>query len=181
MLGQAGIVPDLIRAANLDETPLKGELPRSYALRLATEKAASVAAKQRELYPAGPALVLGADTVVAAGRRILPKPDDAEGVRACLSLLSGRQHQVMTAVAVVLPDGVVRTRVAVTRVAFKRLLPAEIQAYVDCREGQGKAGGYAIQGRAEVFVRQINGSYSNVVGLPLYETVQMLRGAGYGG
>lgn len=180
LLGQAGIVPDLIRAANLDETPLKGELPRLYALRLAAEKASSVAAKYRELYPNAPALVLGADTVVAAGRRILPKPEDGAGVQVCLELLSGRQHQVMTAVAVVLPDGDVRTRIVVTRVVFRRLMACDIQTYVDCREGQGKAGGYAIQGRAEVFVRQLNGSYSNVVGLPLCETVQLLNGLGYG-
>ncbi|MDR3526605.1 MAG: Maf family protein [Rhizomicrobium sp.] len=181
LLAQAGIVPDLIRAANLDETPLKGELPRAYALRLASEKAVSVAVKYKALKPSAPALVLGADTVVAAGRRILPKPEDAAGVRDCLKLLSGRAHQVKTAVALVLPDGVVRTRIVVTRVVFRHLSNAEIEAYVDSREGQGKAGGYAIQGRAEIFVRGLNGSYSNVVGLPLCETVGLLRGCGYGG
>lgn len=181
LLEQAGIVPDHIRAASLDETPLKGELPRAYALRLAVEKAEAVAIKIRELYPSVPYLVLGADTVVAAGRRILPKPEDGAGVRDCLKLLSGRQHQVMTAVAVVLPEGEVRTRLVVTRVAFRRLTEAEIEYYVDFREGQGKAGGYAIQGRAEIFVRALNGSYSNVVGLPLCETVQLMRGSGYGG
>ncbi len=180
-MAQAGIAPDLIRAANLDETPLPGELPRASALRLAAEKAVSVAVKYNSLKPSTPALVLGADTVVAAGRRILPKPEDAAGVRDCLTLLSGRAHQVKTAVALVLPDGVVRTRIVVTRVLFRHLSAAEIEAYVDSREGQGKAGGYAIQGRAEIFVRGLNGSYSNVVGLPLCETVALLRGCGYGG
>ncbi len=178
LLAQAGITPDLIRAAGLDETPLKGELPRVYAMRLAAEKAETVAAKYRETHPM---LVLGADTVVAAGRRILPKPEDDAGVRACLNLLSGRQHQVMTAVALVLPGGELRRRIVVTRVAFRRLSTAEIEKYVDCREGLGKAGGYAIQGRAEVFVSRLNGSYSNVVGLPLAETVLLLRGSGYAG
>jgi septum formation protein len=180
LLAQAGITPDLIRAASLDETPRKDELPRLYALRLAAEKAESVAAKYRETHPEG-AYVLGADTVVAAGRRILPKPEENEGVRACLKLLAGRQHQVMTAVALVLPNGDIRSRLVVTRVAFRRLTAAEIEKYVDCREGLGKAGGYAIQGRAEIFVNRLNGSYSNVVGLPLCETVQLLRGNGFAG
>ena len=178
LLAQAGITPDLIRAASLDETPVKGELPRVYAARLAAEKAEAVAAKYRAGHSGQ--MVLGADTVVAAGRRILPKPEDNAGVRTCLKLLSGRQHQVMTAVALVLPDGAVRHRLVVTRVAFRRLADAEIEKYVDCREGLGKAGGYAIQGRAEVFVTRLNGSYSNVVGLPLCETVQLLKGCGYG-
>jgi septum formation protein len=176
LLAQVGITPDLIRAASLDETPLKGELPRIYAMRLAAEKAETVAVKYRETHAM---LVLGADTVVAAGRRILPKPEDDAGVRACLNLLSGRQHQVMTAVALILPNGELRRRMVVTRVAFRRLTAAEIEKYVDCREGLGKAGGYAIQGRAEVFVARLNGSYSNVVGLPLAETVLLLRGSGY--
>jgi len=180
LLAQAGITPDLIRAASLDETPLKGELPRVYALRLAAEKAQSVAAKYRELYPAAPMFVLGADTVVACGRRILPKPEDNDGVRACLEMLSGRRHQVMTAVALVLPDGALRTRTVLTRVSFRRLTTREIERYVDSREGIGKAGGYAIQGGAEVFVAALNGPYSNVVGLPLAETVLLLRGCGYG-
>jgi septum formation protein len=125
-------------------------------------------------------LVLGADTAVACGRRILPKAEDAETVRACLTLLSGRRHQVITAVAVAAPGHDIRTRIVVTAVAFRRLSAAEIETYVQSREGEGKAGGYAIQGRAEVFVRRINGSYSNVVGLPLAETVLLLRGCGYG-
>jgi septum formation protein len=178
LLAQAGITPDLIRAASLDEMPLKGELPRVYALRLAAEKAGTVADKYRETHLEG-VFVLGADTVVAAGRRILPKPEENDGVRACLKLLAGRQHQVMTAVALIVPSGEVRTRLVVTRVAFRRLTAAEIEKYVDCREGLGKAGGYAIQGRADAFVTRLNGSYSNVVGLPLCETVQLLRGNGY--
>lgn len=178
LLAQAGIVPDLIKAPAVDETPLKGELPRLYALRLAEEKAVTVAAKHREHHHN--VFVLAADTVVACGRRILPKPEENAGVRECLELLSGRQHQVMTAVALVAPDGALRTRISLTRVAFRRLSAIEIDNYVDCREGLGKAGGYAIQGRAEVFVRGLNGSYSNVVGLPLAETVLLLRGCGYG-
>jgi len=174
LLAQVGITPDAIRAAAIDETPLKGELPREHALRLAIEKARAVAAKHPAM------LVLAADTVVACGRRILPKAEDAEAVRACLKLLSGRQHRVLTAVAVAVPGGTLRTRTVMTSVAFRRVSDAEIEAYVDSREGEGKAGGYAIQGRAEVFVRRINGSYSNVVGLPLAETVAMLRGCGYG-
>lgn len=181
LLAQVGITPDLIRAAALDETPRKGELPREYALRLAGEKAETVAANCRGTHPSLSMYVLGADTVVASGRRILPKPEKNEGVRACLQLLSGRQHQVLTAVALITPSGDLRRRLVVTRVAFRRLSTAEIEAYVDCREGLGKAGGYAIQGRAEVFVARLNGSYSNVVGLPLAETVLLLRGSGYAG
>ncbi len=176
LLAQAGIVPDEIRAAAVDETPLKGELPRAHALRLACDKARFVAAKRQ----GAPMLVLGADTVVACGRRILPKAEDAETVRACLELLSGRRHQVLTAVAVAAPGKEIRTRIVDTAVVFRRLSAAEIETYVQSREGEGKAGGYAIQGRAEVFVRRINGSYSNVVGLPLVETVSLLRGCGYG-
>ena len=179
LLAQAGIVPVAVRAAAIDEDPLKGELPRVYAMRLARAKAAAVAAKYRELHPGSAVFVLGADTVVACGRRILPKPQDNAGVRDCLKLLSGRQHQVLTAIALIGPGETLRTRIAVTRVAFRRLTAGEIESYVDCREGLGKAGGYAIQGRAEVFVRHINGSYSNVVGLPLGETVALLRGCGY--
>jgi len=180
LLAQAGIAPDLIRAAAIDETPRKAELPRIYALRLAQAKAEAVCAKHREPHTVARMFILAADTVVACGRRILPKPEDNDGVRDCLKRLSGRQHQVLTAIALIAPDGTLRTRIAVTRVAFRRLTLAEINSYVDSREGIGKAGGYAIQGRAEVFVRHINGSYSNVVGLPLTETVLLLRGCGYG-
>jgi septum formation protein len=173
LLAQAGIAPDEIHAAAIDETPLKGELPRLHALRLACEKVRIVAAEHPGM------LVLAADTVVACGRRILPKPENAQTVRACLELLSGRRHQVVTAVAVASPGQKIRTRIVVTAVAFRRLSVAEIETYVQSREGEGKAGGYAIQGRAEVFVRAISGSYSNVVGLPLAETVALLRGCGY--
>ena len=179
LLAQAGIVPDSIHAAAVDETPLPGELPRAHALRLAAEKASVVAAKLAETNPRSQALVLAADTVVACGRRILPKAEDAETVRFCLKLLSGRRHQVMTAVALLLPDGTLRSRTVLTRVSFRRLSTHEIERYVDSREGIGKAGGYAVQGLAEMFVRHINGSYSNVVGLPLAETVILLRGCGY--
>jgi septum formation protein len=174
-LAQAGIVPAAVRGASLDETPKKHELPREYAIRLASAKAEAVRASWQN----GPALFLAADTVVACGRRILPKAENEAQVRACLALLSGRRHQVMTAIAVALPDGPVRQRLAMTRVQFARLSDTEIEAYARTREGEGKAGGYAIQGRAEIFVRAINGSYSNVVGLPLTETLGLLRGCGF--
>jgi len=168
LLGQAGVVPARIIAPEVDETPEKGELPRVHALRLAVAKAEAVAAQAPE------ALVLAADTVVALGRRILPKAESPEDVERCLRLLSGRRHQVITAVAVAVPGAKLRTRVVMTRVAFKQLTPQEIADYAACGEGEGKAGGYAIQGRAEAFVRFINGSYSNVVGLPLYEAMGLL-------
>ena len=174
LLAQAGIVPDAIAPASIDETSKKHELPRVYAERLAAEKAraASLAWKNK------PALILAADTVVALGRRILPKAEDDAQVRECLSLLSGRRHQVITAVALLDAHGKLRKRTVVTRVSFARLSATDIQSYLDCREGVGKAGGYAIQGRAEIFVRQISGSYSNVVGLPLFETIALLKGCG---
>ena len=158
--------------ADIDESVRKNEQPRLHALRLASEKARAVAAKQQ-------GFILAADTVVACGRRILPKAQSDDDVRACLELLSGRRHQVLTAVALVTPDGKLRTRVAMTRVSFLRLTKDQVEAYVQCREGVGKAGGYAIQGRAEIFVKEIAGSYSNVVGLPLAETVRLLAGCGY--
>jgi septum formation protein len=153
----------------VDESPEKGELPRVHALRLAVAKAEAVAVRERE------ATVLAADTVVALGRRILPKAESLEEVERCLRLLSGRRHQVITAIAVAVPKAKLRTRVVTTRVAFKRLTAQEIADYAACGEGEGKAGGYAIQGRAEAFVRFINGSYSNVVGLPLYEALGLIR------
>lgn len=176
LLAQAGIVPDAVLAAAIDESARKGELPRAHALRLAAEKARRVESE----WNGGPALVLAADTVVAAGRRILPKAENEEQVRACLTLLSGRRHQVMTAVALITPDGRLRTRVALTRVSMLRLTAGQIARYADSREGVGKAGGYAIQGMAECFVKEISGAWSNVVGLPLAMTVAMLAGAGYG-
>src|ERR1700678_4423082 len=173
LLAQAGIVPDAVKPAAVDETPLKAELPRAYAQRVARAKAETVAGEWRD----GPAVFLAADTVVACGRRILPKAETDDPVRARLDILSGRRHQVLTAV-VVRGDTGMRRRLVETRLAFKRLTDEEVDAYVRCGEGLGKAGGYAIQGRAETFVRQVNGSYSNVVGLPLLETVGLLRSCG---
>jgi septum formation protein len=173
LLAQAGIVPDAVVPAAIDETPRKAELPRLYALRLASEKAQVSSIAQSG------ALVLAADTVVACGRRILPKAASDKDVHDCLSLLSGRRHQVLTAVAVRKPDGKLLTAVSLTRVVFKTLNADEINSYITSGEGIGKAGGYAIQGRAEMFVRQINGSYSNVVGLPLLVTVGLLKGCNY--
>jgi septum formation protein len=173
LLAQAGIVPARIVAPEIDETPLRRELPRAYVLRMARLKAQAVAVSEEG------ALILAADTVVALGRRILPKAVDADEVERCLKLLSGRRHQVLTALALASPGSILRTRIVTTRVAFKVLTPAEIADYLASAEGEGKAGGYAIQGRAEAFVRFINGSYSNVVGLPLYETVSLLNGNGY--
>ena len=175
LLAQVGIEPDEILPAHIDESVRKGELPRAHAERLAQEKARMVAAAWKST----PALVLAADTVVACGRRILPKAMSAEEVRACLTLLSGRAHQVITAVAVLRPAATMAKRTIMTRVSFARLSNAEVEAYAASGEGIGKAGGYAIQGRAEAFVRQINGSWSNVVGLPVFHTLQLLRGCGY--
>ena len=177
LLAQAGVVPDAICPADVDETPVKGELPRVHALRLALLKAESVA----EGWSGEPAVVLAADTVVACGRRILPKAQTEGDVRACLALLSGRRHLVFTAVAAkrMQASDPVRSTIVVTRVAFKRLSRRDIDVYVASGEGQGKAGGYAIQGRAEAFVRQLNGSWSNVGGLPLLETLGLLESFGY--
>ncbi len=174
LLALADIIPAHIRPAHLDETPLKGETPRECALRLAKAKACAI----RDAGVSQDSLILGADTIVACGLRMLPKPATDDEVRACLALLSGRRHQVITGVAVALASGGLRVRCVTTRVAFKRLTQAEVETYVQSREGIGKAGGYGIQGRAETFVRLINGSYSNVVGLPLAETVALLRGCG---
>lgn len=175
LLAQVGIVPDAVVPAEIDERVLKGELPRVHALRLAKEKAQSIAAKWSD----GPAIILAADTVVACGRRILPKASSEDDVRSCLRRLSGRRHMVFTAVALVKNDGRVIYRVAMTRVSFARLSAQAIESYVRCGEGIGKAGGYAIQGRAEGFTKEISGSYSNVVGLPLLETINLLGGCGF--
>ncbi|OJT94948.1 MAG: septum formation protein Maf [Alphaproteobacteria bacterium 65-7] len=175
LLAQVGIVPDKVLPADIDEGVRKGEQPRIHALRLAVEKARRVESE----WNGAPAFILAADTVVACGRRILPKAADDAQVRACLALLAGRRHQVMTAVALIAPDGKLRTRLALTRVSMLRLTAAQVDAYVESREGVGKAGGYAIQGRAEAFVKDISGSYSNVVGLPLAPTVALLTGAGH--
>jgi len=186
LLAQAGITPHAVLPASIDETARKGELPRVHAQRLAAEKARKVESEWPQRREGGkPAFILAADTVVAVGRRILPKARDDDEVRACLTLLSGRRHQVITAVALVTPSGSkeggkLRLRVAQTRVSLLQLSEAQIRAYVESREGVGKAGGYAIQGRAETFIKEISGSYSNVVGLPLALTVKLLEGCGYG-
>ncbi|MDP1598901.1 nucleoside triphosphate pyrophosphatase [Phenylobacterium sp.] len=173
LLRQVGVTPDAVVAAEIDETPLKTETPRQTALRLAVAKAAKVA----EIH--GDAYVLAADTIVAVGTRILPKVETPAEGRKCLELLSGRAHKVLTAVAVVAPDGRAVKRLVETRLHFKRLTPAEIDAYLQDGEGVGKAGGYAIQGRAGAFVMSIQGSYPAVVGLPLYETMNLLTGLGF--
>ena len=165
-------MPSAIIPAHIDETVLKNELPRLHALRLARAKALEIS-KDHTAY------VLAADTVVACGRRIFPKANNADQVRECLQFLSGRRHQVITAIALVTPAQKLLSRLVMTRVSFLRLTPAQIENYVQSREGLGKAGGYAIQGRAEIFVKEISGSYSNVVGLPLSQTVRLLTGAGF--
>jgi septum formation protein len=173
LLARLGIVPDSVRAAEIDETPARGELPPAYACRMATEKAAAVAALEPD------ALILAADTVVAAGRRILPKTESEAEARQALGLLSGRRHRVLSAVALAVPGAGPRIRLSTTMVAFKRLGDEELAAYLASDEWRGKAGGYAIQGRAEALIRSISGSHSGVVGLPLYETRALLRAAGY--
>jgi len=171
LLARIGVVPDAVVPADIDETVLKGELPAPHAERLAAEKAAAVA-------EAG-ALVLAADTVVAAGRRILPKAEDEATARRCLELLSGRRHRVHSAVTLIDGEGRARHRLSTSIVTFKRLTRDEIDAYLASGEWHGKAGGYAIQGRAEAFVRFMAGSHSGVVGLPLFETRALLVAAGY--
>jgi septum formation protein len=172
LLEQVALTPDEIDPADIDETPLPGELPGPHALRLAKAKAEAVAPRH------GDAFILAADTVVACGRRILPKPEDAATLRRCLELLSGRRHRVLGGVAVIAPNGKRAARLVTTAVAFKRLTPRDIAEYVANGEGLGKAGGYAIQGLGARFIRSIGGSYSNVVGLPLHETVGLLAGLG---
>lgn len=172
LLARLGIAPDAIEPADLDEAALRGELPAAHARRLAAAKAAAVAAR----HPG--ALVLAADTVVAVGRRILPKAEDEATARACLALLSGRRHRVHCAVTLIDANGGARHRLSTSIVAFKRLSAAEVDAYVALGEWRGKAGGYAIQGRAEAFVRFLSGSHSGVIGLPLFETRALLAAAG---
>jgi septum formation protein len=169
LLRQVGLEPAEIDPADLDETPAARELPRAYALRMARSKLAVVVPR----HPG--AVVLAADSVVVCSRRILPKAETEAEARVCLGRLSGRRHRVLGAVAVGFPDGTVRTRLVETIVRFKRLEAAEIDDYLQSGEWRGKAGGYAIQGRAARFVDFISGSYSNVVGLPLFETVKLLK------
>jgi septum formation protein len=173
LLRQIGITPDRVLPADLDETPFKRELPGPHAKRLAQAKAEAIRAAVPGAY------ILAADTVVGCGRRILPKAETDDELRLCLDLLSGRRHRVHGGVCLIAPDGTMRLRLVQSSVTFKRLTPAEIDAYVASGEGRGKAGGYAIQGRAAALIRAIDGSYSNIVGLPLFETSQLLRGAGF--
>lgn len=173
LLRQVGVEPGVVDAAQVDETPSRHEKPRDYARRLARAKARAVAPR----HPG--AFVVAADTVVAAGRRILAKPHDAATARRCLELLSGLRHRVYGGVCVHAPDGRVAERLVVTQVAMKRLQAHEIQSYLDTGEWRDKAGGYAIQGRAAAFIPWINGSYANVVGLPVFETLRLLEGLGY--
>ncbi len=174
LLVQIGIVPDAVHPADIDESAQRGELPRPHAARLAMEKAQAVAAGLDSS-----AAILAADTVVALGRRILPKAEDEKTARECLQHLSGRRHTVYGGIALIAPDGTVKTRMVETAVVFKRLHKTEIAAYLACGEWQGKAGGYAIQGRAAAFIRRISGSYSNVVGLGLFETAALLTSIGF--
>ena len=171
LLAQIGIVPVAVVPPDIDETPKPGESARGLALRLARAKLASVAPEGR--------FVLAADTVVAAGRQVLPKTEDADVARRMLARLSGRRHRVLTAVVLTAPDGRQAERLCETVVAFVRLSRDQMAAYLASGEWRGKAGGYAIQGRAAAFVRWISGSYSNVVGLPLFEVTQLLRGFGW--
>ena len=173
LLAQIGLVPALILAPSIDETPLRDELPRPYVERLALAKAQSAAKVQS----AADALILAADTVVAVGRRILPKADDEATARRCLGLLSGRRHRVITAVVLLHPGGR-SARVVESVVAFSRMTARQTDALIAAGDWHGMAGGYAVQGHAASFVRFLSGSYSNVVGLPLFETAQLLRGHG---
>jgi septum formation protein len=171
LLAQIGLTPDRVHPPNIDETPLPREIPRLHAERLARAKLDAVVAPG--------CFVLAADTVVAAGRRILPKAETETQARACLTLLSGRRHRVMTAVVLHAPDGRRAERLVESVVGLMRLTPGQVRVYLETGEWQGKAGGYAIQGHAASFIRFLSGSYSNVVGLPLFETAQLLRGLGW--
>lgn len=171
LIARLGTIALRIEPADIDESALKAELPRAYATRMAREKALAL--------PQGPEHVLAGDTVVACGRRILPKAEDAYTARKCLELLSGRRHQVLSAIALRAPDGTLRERLSVTEVRFKRLSEEEIRDYLAGGEWEGKAGGYAIQGSAEGLIAGISGSHSGVVGLPLFETRALLKSAGF--
>jgi septum formation protein len=173
LLAQVGVAPDRVDPADIDETPLRDETPRRHALRLAIEKARAVASRSPD------AIVLAADTVVAVGRRILPKAETPEQAAYCLRLLSGRNHKVLTGVAAIAPDGREASRLVETRVQFKHLSDAEQADYLAGSEWNGKAGGYGVQGVAGGFIVDLHGSYTSVVGLPLYETLNLLTGLGY--
>ena len=179
LLNQIGIEPEHLLPAHIDETPERGELPRKLAARLANTKAIAAQRKAQQAGYADNALVLGADTVVSVGRRILPKTETMEEAAACLRLLSGRAHRVYTGLCLLTPGGQARRRLVETRVRFKRLSAKETESYLASAEWRGKAGGYAIQGIAGAFVVKLVGSYTNVVGLPLTEVVSLLAGEGY--
>ena len=179
LLQQAGIEPDALLPADVDETPRKSETPRELARRLARDKLAAAGDVARRRDDMRQAYLIAADTVVAVGRRVLPKAEVADEAADCLRLLSGRQHRVYTAVCVLSPKGTRRERLVETRVRFKRLSGREIEAYLASEEWRGKAGGYAIQGLAEAFVVKLVGSHSAVIGLPLYETLSLLEGEGF--
>jgi septum formation protein len=179
LLNQAGIEPDSLQPAAIDEIPLKGELPRALANRLAREKAQVALASVKIDEALRGSYIVAADTVVAVGRRIMPKADMLEDAAACLRLLSGRNHRVYTGICLVTPKEAFRQRLVETRVRFKRLSGEDLEAYLASGEWRGKAGGYAIQGLAGTFVVKMVGSYTNVVGLPLYETLSLLLGEGY--
>ena len=172
LLARLGVEPARIASPDIDETPRKGEVPRLYALRMAEEKAVAVPRASEEIVVAG-------DTTVALGRRILQQATDADMQRGFLTLLSGRRHHVLSAVAVIDGDGRLRSRICDSIVRFKRLSPKEMESYIESGEGLGKAGGYAIQGRAEALIDWMAGSHSGVIGLPLYETRSLLRASGY--
>jgi septum formation protein len=179
LLNQAGIEPEQLLPSDLDEVPVKGELPRRLAARLAREKAEAALATVRKDEALRGSFIVAADTVVAVGRRILPKAELLDEAAQCLRLLSGRSHRVYTGVCVVTPKETFRQRLVETRVRFKRLSKEDLEAYLASGEWRGKAGGYAIQGFAGTFVVKIVGSYTNIVGLPLYETISLLAGEGY--
>jgi septum formation protein len=181
LLNQLGVEPDRILPATVDETPKKNELPRNLARRLSREKVdAAVAVMKAEAeQPESQFVVLAADTVVSVGRRILPKAELIEEAASCLTLLSGRSHRVYTGLALATPKGQIRRRLIETRVRFKRLSREDVESYLASGEWRGKAGGYAVQGFAGAFVVKLTGSYSNVVGLPLYEVMGLLTGEGY--
>ena len=179
LLERVGLTPDLLNPADVDELPHKRETPRALSIRLAREKAehARMMPLVREMGPN--AFILAADTVVGLGRRILPKAETEDEARDCLSLLSGRSHWVYSTVCLIAPGNRISTRCVETKLRFKRLSREDVDSYIASGEWRGKAGGYAIQGRAEAFVRMLTGSHSAVIGLPLYETVHLLEGAGY--
>jgi septum formation protein len=173
LLKQVHIIPDKIIAADIDETPLKAELPRALAKRLSAAKARKIHSKNPDCF------ILAADTVVACGRRILPKAENEQDARECLGFLSGRRHHVYGGIALITPDGKTLQKISDTVVQFKILTTQEIDSYITSGEWDGKAGAYAIQGLAAAFIKSIRGSYSNVVGLSLYDTMQILNGAGF--